>query len=52
MIIVSEHYDGQTLHKALSEKRILTAPRGGGVRISPHYYNTEEELDRVIEALP
>ena len=52
VIIVSEHYDSQTLHKALLEKRILTAPRGGGVRVSPHYYNTEEELDRVIEALP
>ena len=51
-IIVGEHYDGEMLHKALLENRILTSPRGGGVRVSPHYYNTEEELDRVIEALP
>jgi len=30
----------------MDEKRAATA-----LRLSPHYYNTEEELDRVVEEL-
>jgi len=30
----------------MDEKRAATA-----LRLSPHYYNTEEELDRVVEQL-
>ena len=29
--------------------RVQVAARGGMVRISPHFYNTEEEVDRVLE---
>jgi selenocysteine lyase/cysteine desulfurase len=29
--------------------RVQVAARGGMVRISPHFYNTEEEIDRVLE---
>ena len=29
--------------------RVQVATRGGMVRISPHFYNTEEEIDRVLE---
>jgi selenocysteine lyase/cysteine desulfurase len=25
--------------------------RPGHVRVSPHFYNTEEEIDRVVDAL-
>jgi selenocysteine lyase/cysteine desulfurase len=30
----------------MDEKRAATA-----LRLSPHYYNTEEELDRVVEEM-
>ncbi len=30
---------------------IVTSCRGGGVRISPHGYNTREEIDRMIDVL-
>jgi selenocysteine lyase/cysteine desulfurase len=29
--------------------RVQVAARGGMVRISPHFYNTEEEVERVLE---
>lgn len=34
------------------EHRIITAVRSGRLRISPHLYNTTEEIDRVVELLP
>ena len=29
--------------------RVQVAARGGMVRVAPHFYNTEEEIDRVLE---
>jgi selenocysteine lyase/cysteine desulfurase len=31
------------------DHRVQVAARGGMVRIAPHFYNTEEEIDRVLE---
>jgi cysteine desulfurase/selenocysteine lyase len=36
----------------LKKRNIVTAPRGQGLRIGPHVYNTVEEIDQLIEALP
>jgi len=36
----------------LEEQRIITTARVGRLRISPHFYNTLEEMDRLIECLP
>jgi len=41
----------EALFKRLEEKMILTAPRGGGLRVSPHFFNTTADLDRLLEAL-
>ncbi len=41
--------DGKTLWKKLLERKVVVSPRGGGIRVSPHFYNTEEELDRFLE---
>jgi cysteine desulfurase / selenocysteine lyase len=35
-----------------NEHRIIIAVRGGRLRSSPHVYNTEKEIDQLIEALP
>ena len=35
----------------LSEKNVFAAPRGGGIRFSPHFYNSEEEVVRVFSIL-
>ena len=30
---------------------VIVARRGGGIRVSPHWHNTEAEIDRLLEAL-
>jgi cysteine desulfurase/selenocysteine lyase len=40
------------LYAHLKEKNIITAPRGDRLRISPHFYNTREEIDELVKALP
>ena len=38
-------------HRQLEERGIVTAPREGLVRFSPHFYNDESDVARVAEAL-
>lgn len=40
------------LWRLLTSKNIHTAPRMNRLRIAPHFYNTREEVDLLIEALP
>jgi len=40
------------IYTHLKKQNIITAPRGDRLRISPHLYNTLEEIDQLIEALP
>jgi len=35
----------------LEEKGIIVSARAHGIRVSPHFYNTEEEIDRLIDEL-
>ncbi len=37
--------------RKLKEKNIIVSSRYGGIRISPHFYNTEEDIDKLIELL-
>lgn len=39
------------LHSALEKERIVCAPREGMLRFSPHFYNSDDEVDRVVEVL-
>lgn len=41
-----------SLYQILLEKHIMVAPRVGRLRISPHFYNTREEVDVLIDTLP
>jgi selenocysteine lyase/cysteine desulfurase len=47
-----EKYSPHELYHLLNDRRIITTPRLGRLRISPHFYNTREEIDQLIEALP
>ena len=40
------------LFGVLRSQNIITAPRMNRLRISPHFYNTRNEVDALIEALP
>lgn len=44
--------DAHDVVHTLEERRVSVTPRGGGVRFSPHGWNTAEEIDRALEALP
>ncbi len=46
-----ENRDVSVLARALKEKRVLVAARRGHLRVSPHFYNNEEDLDRLSTAL-
>jgi cysteine desulfurase/selenocysteine lyase len=39
------------LYSHLKKRRIVTAPRGDRLRISPHFYNTIAEIDELVETL-
>ncbi|NOZ10574.1 MAG: aminotransferase class V-fold PLP-dependent enzyme [Gammaproteobacteria bacterium] len=43
--------DAAVLFKALQRHNIMCAPRGGGIRFSPHCYNRLETLNRAIKAV-
>ena len=49
----SDVHDHEAVQRHLrSEHRIVIAARGGRLRASPHVYNSEKEIDRLIEVLP
>ena len=41
-----------SLYAHLRDRHIVTAPRGDRLRISPHLYNTVEEIDALGDSLP
>lgn len=40
------------LYVHLKKQNIITAPRGDRLRIAPHVYNTREDIDALVDALP
>ncbi len=39
------------LVEALAERGVIVAARAGRLRVAPHFYNTEDEIDRFLAAL-
>jgi selenocysteine lyase/cysteine desulfurase len=39
------------LHKKLTQNNIKCVPRGEGVRVSFHYYNTIKDLDHLLNVI-
>ncbi|MEP6717934.1 MAG: aminotransferase class V-fold PLP-dependent enzyme [bacterium] len=54
-IVCIQHTGGlspMALYARLKDRGIITAPRGERLRISPHLYNTAEEIELLVNALP
>ena len=45
-------HDPAEIVRTLRSHRIVTAPRAGWVRTSPHFYIQPEEIDRMLDLLP
>jgi selenocysteine lyase/cysteine desulfurase len=43
--------DNAALWRALLNRKAVCSPRSGGIRVSPHFYNTPEEIDRFFAIL-
>jgi cysteine desulfurase/selenocysteine lyase len=43
--------DPESVVKRLQEHAVIISVRGGGLRISPHFYNTEDEVDKLLWGL-
>lgn len=50
-IVMVRHPDPAGAVRHLARRGVIVDHRPGFVRISPHFYNTEEEVDRCVEAL-
>jgi selenocysteine lyase/cysteine desulfurase len=44
IVTVAGDFDAGNLRDALRDRLIMVNVRAGGIRISPHFYNTEEEI--------
>ena len=49
LVIVGGDFGVQEMYEKLSKEGVQLAPRGGGLRLSPHFYNTAEDARRFWE---
>ncbi len=43
--------DPQRLSTELNQRGFIVRSRGGGIRVAPHFYNDEDDIDRFLSAL-
>ena len=48
----SKTHDHETIFKELRKQKTEIALREGRLRISPHFYNTERQIDALLGRLP
>jgi selenocysteine lyase/cysteine desulfurase len=47
-----EGVDAVALGRRLGEAKICVTYRANGIRVAPHGYNTFDEIDAILDALP
>lgn len=52
LLFCHPRHANETLLQTLADAGVTAAVRGGKVRLSPHFYNTGEEMARAVRALP
>jgi cysteine desulfurase / selenocysteine lyase len=45
------HFDPEAIRSGLREKGIMVNVRGGGLRVSPHFYNIGSEIEKLFDAV-
>lgn len=52
-IVAATHpqHPAEAVYETLVERGVITAHRAGRLRISPHFYNTEEEIEQLLEGV-
>jgi selenocysteine lyase/cysteine desulfurase len=50
-IIVFKMQSAEEIVRKLEKKRIIVSARGGGIRVSPHFYNDEKDIDVLIQGI-
>jgi kynureninase len=50
-IVTLEHPDPRSAVAALRAQGVISDARPGLIRLSPHYFNTADEIDRALEIL-
>lgn len=52
-IVTAKHAGGQhgRIFAGLRDAGVVCAERGGGIRLSPHFHNTPQQLDRALEII-
>ena len=50
-IVLAKLDKPKEVYEALAKKGIIVSARANGLRISPHFYNTEAEIDTLIEEI-
>lgn len=54
-IVCIKHRNGLTsseIAKKLESENIVISPRGDRLRIAPHFYNNQEDIEKLVEHLP
>ncbi len=54
-IVCVKHRNGLTsneIAKHLENEKIIVSPRGDRIRIAPHFFNNQSDIERLIEFLP
>ena len=50
-IVTIKHEKSKEIFSELEKRKIYCAVREGMIRLSPHFYNTKDEIDRVVNEL-
>ena len=51
-VLPKDDWTPMALYSHLKKRGVIAAPRGERLRIAPHLYNTTEDIDALIKALP
>ncbi|HVM98497.1 MAG TPA: aminotransferase class V-fold PLP-dependent enzyme, partial [Candidatus Acidoferrales bacterium] len=51
IVVFRRGNDPHGLCLKLNEQGFVVRVRGGGIRVAPHFYNNEDDIDRFLESL-